>query len=262
MTAKHAVHALLLSSAAMLAGGAAAQTRTLRMPVYGSPGQLWMDQGGELQGVRVKVLKELNNRLAKDKIELKYVTSPEGQLPIARAMKDILDGRYEAYFGLIYSKAREDEGFVFGKEEIYSIPTVVWTRTNNRFTYAGLSSLKGKKIGLVIGYPFLDDVKNPDFTVDRTAPDDEVNVQKLLSGKVDAIIDNLTRTGTAVVRLKATDKITYSKEPFENSRFLVAYNRTVPADVVAKVDAALKGMRDGGVIKRILDEAVYGPLKK
>ncbi len=264
MTFKHAVQAVLLAVLMVSASTSAAQVQAtvLKMPVYESPGQLWVSPAGELQGVRVKVLKELNARLAKDGIELRYVIAPGGQLSIKQAMKDILDGKYEAYFGLIYSKGREDEGFVFGKEEIYSIPTVVWMRTSARFSYAGLSSLKGKKVGLVAGYPFLDDVKNPEFEIDRTAPDDETNVQKLLAGKVDAVIDNVTRTGTAVIRLKAADKVTYAKEPFEVSRFLIAYNKSVPAAVVAKVDAALRTMRDGGAVKKILDEAVYGPLKK
>ena len=151
MTFQHAMHALLLTVLTAFAGQATAQVTTLRMPAYASPGQLWVNQSGELQGVRVKVLKELNSRLAKDRIELKYVVNPGEQLSIKQAMKDILDGKYEAYFGLIYSKAREDEGFTFGKEEIYTIPTVVFTRKDNRFAYTGLASLKGKRIGLVEG---------------------------------------------------------------------------------------------------------------
>jgi polar amino acid transport system substrate-binding protein len=246
----------------VLSARAAAQATVLRMPVYASPGQLWLDAAGEVQGVRVKVLKELNARLARDGIQLRYVLAAGGQLPIKQAMQEILDGQYEAYFGLIYSKAREDEGFTFGKEEIYTIPTVVFTRKDNRFAYTGTASLKGKKIGLVEGYPFLDDVKEPGIEVDRTAPSDEANLQKLLSGKVDAIIDNLPRTGSAVLKLQANDRITYAKEPFDQSRFLVAYGKRVPPGVVAKVDAALRDLRETGVIKRILEEAVYAPLKK
>ena len=262
MSLKRAVHVLLLSFVALFASGAAAEARILRMPFYSSPGQIWRDANGELQGLRVKVLKELNRRLAKDGIELKYVIAPEGQLSIKRAMQDVVDGKAEAYFGLIYSKAREDDGFVFGKEEIYSVPTVVWTTRDGRFTYRGLGSLKGKKIGIVAGYPFLEGVKTAEFEIDRTAQDDETNVQKLLSGRVDAVVDNITRTGTAVVRMKAGDRITYCRDPFEISRFVVAYNRNVPADVVNKVDGALKAMRESGAIKAIFEEAVYGPLKK
>ncbi len=121
--------------------------------------------------------------------------------------------------------------------------------------------MKGKRIGLVAGYPFLDDVKKPEFEIDRSAPDDETNVRNLLAGRVDAIIDNLTRTGTAVIRMKAADRITYCREPFDVSRFFIAYNKSVPAEVVNKVDAALGAMRQGGVIKRIFDEAVYGALR-
>lgn len=253
----------LVSMVAMGAApaGAAPQVTTLRMPVYASAGQLWVGPGGELQGVRVKILKELNARLAGDRIVLQYVPAADARLTIQQAMRDTLDGKYEAYFGLIQSKAREDEGFVFGKEELYTIPTVVFTRAAERFAYTGLPSLKGKRVGLVAGYPFLDDGKDAGLQVDRTATDDETNVKKLLDGQVDVVIDNLTRTGTAIVRLKAADRITYAREPFENSRFLVAYSRKVPPEVVAKIDAALRAMREGGVVKRILEEAVYGQLK-
>ncbi len=256
----HAARVLLLSFLAVFATRAVAETRVLRMPFYASPGQIWREPSGELQGVRVKVLKELNARLAGDGIQLKYVVAPEGQVSVKRAMQDILDGKAEAYFGLIYSKAREDEGFTFGKEEIYSIPTVVWMTTDRQFTYRGLNSLKGKRIGIVAGYPFLDDVKKAEFEIDRSAPDDETNIRNLLAGRVDAIVDNLTRTGTAVIRMKAGDRITYSKQPFDVSRFFVAYNKNVPADVVKKVDAGLRAMRQDGAIKRIFNEAV-GSLK-
>lgn len=262
MTKKHVVQGLLLAAVALLAREAAAAPRVLRMPVYASPGQLWLDAKGQPQGVRVKVLEELNARLAKDGIELKYVVDTAGQMSIKKATDDMLAGKYEAYFGLIYSKAREDDGFTFGKEEIYSIPTVVWMRSDAAFPYAGLASLKGKRVGLVDGYPYLDDVKNPDFQVDHSAPNDEVNVQKLLDGKVDVVIDNLPRTGTAVLKLKATSKVTYAREPFGSSRFLIAYTKAVPPEVVQKVDGALRAMREGGVIKKILDQSVFASMKK
>lgn len=84
MTFKHAMHALLFIVLTAFAGQAAAQVTTLRLPAYASPGQLWVNQAGELQGVRVKVLKELNNRLAKDRIELKYVVNPGSSSPSSR----------------------------------------------------------------------------------------------------------------------------------------------------------------------------------
>jgi polar amino acid transport system substrate-binding protein len=266
MKPRQALQVSLLSTAMVLAlapdGGAAQVTTTLRLPVYASPGQLWVGPGGELQGVRVRVLKELNARLAKDHIALQYVVAGDSQLSVQQAMKDTLQGKYEAYFGLIHSRAREDEGFVFGKEEIYGIPTVVFMRAGEKFSYGGLASLKGKRIGLVAGYPFLDDVKGSELQIDRSAADDDANVRNLLDGRVDVIIDNLTRTGTAIVRLKASDKVAYAREPFEVSRFLVAYNKTVSPAVVARVDGVLKAMRESGVIKQILEEAVYGPLKR
>ncbi|MBN1931527.1 MAG: transporter substrate-binding domain-containing protein [Desulfobacterales bacterium] len=242
--------------------GANAKTMVLQLPVYDSAGQFWLDENNNLKGFRVQVLEELNKILSKDDIKLEYKITKYGNIPIKRCISEILEGNYDAYFGLIYSKAREDLGLRFSKEEMYSIPTVVWMNRSNEFNFSNLDSLKGKKVGIVKGYPYLQDIKNSNFILDNGAMDDSTNVKKLVSGRVDAIIDNIIRTGSVIDELGVSDKISYAKKPFQTSKFQIAYNKNVPQDVVNKIDAALAQLHGSGTIQKILDENIYNRLKK
>ena len=242
--------------------GANAKTKVLQLPVYRSAGQFWLDENNNLKGFRVQVLEELNKILSKNDIKLEYKITKHGNIPIKRCISEILEGNYDAYFGLIYSKQRKDLGLRFSKEEMYSIPTVVWMSKSNEFDFDNLDSLKGKKVGVVKGYPYLQDIKNPNFSIDNGATDDSTNVKKLVNGRVDAIIDNILRTGSVIEALGVSNKISYAEKPFKVSKFQIAYNKNVPQDVVNKIDAALAKLHGSGIIQQILDENIYNRLKK
>ena len=245
----------------LFASIAESETTLLKLPVYDSPGQLWLDADGNLKGFRLEVLEELNNVLKNDNVKLEYEISEGGNLPIKRAIHEIINGKYDAYFGLIYSKEREDMGLRYSQQELYSIPTVVWMKKDKQFDYKGLESFKGKTIGVVSGYPYLQDLKNPDFRIDE-APHDESNVKKLMMGRVDAIIDHIPRTGIVIVNLGFANQITYADRPFEVSKFQIAYNSNVPESVIKKIDLALEKLHKSGVIQKILDKNIYDPLKR
>ncbi len=258
---KQAVPIALMLFMIIIAGNVSAETTIIELPVYRSAGQFWLDKDGNLQGFRLKVLEELNKVLKKDAIEFRYRITEWGNIPIKRCIKGILDGDYDAYFGLIYSEKREKKGLRYSKVEIYSIPTVVWMNKDNMFEYAGLESLRGKNIGIVLGYPYLHDIRNPDFIV-RRPENDETNVKMLADGMTDAAIDNIVRTGTVIAAMGFSDKITYAAKPFKVSKFHIAYNKNVPEHVGNKTDAALAKLHQSGVIKKILDDNVYDPLSK
>lgn len=241
------------------AEGAGAQTTLIQLPVYKSAGQFWLDKDGNLQGFRLKVLAELNRELKKDRITFRYKISSRGEIPIKRCINQILEGHYDAYFGLIYSKKREERGLIFSRNEIYSIPTVVWMTKDRSFDYTGLESFKGKKVGVVVGYTYLKDINSPGIIVEQVA-DDEINVRQLVMGRIDAIVDNIIRTGTVISQLGFNDQIIYAQKPFSVSRFHIAYNKKVPMDVRNKADAALERLHKSGVIKKILDENIYAPI--
>lgn len=243
------------------AGRVGAQTTLIELPVYRSSGQFWLDKNGNLNGFRLKVLEELNKELEKDQIKFEYKLTSLGEIPIKRCINEILEGNYDAYFGLIYSKKREEMGLIFSKTEIYSIPAVVWMNKSQPFDYTGIESLKGKKIGVVVGYPYLKNIQTSAIKIEQ-ASDDETNVKLLIMGRIDAIVDNIIRTGTIIEQLGFTDQIIYAPTPYSTSRFHIAFNKNVPMDVRTKTDAALEKLHQSGVIKKILDENIYNALIK
>ncbi|GBC64110.1 hypothetical protein DENIS_5127 [Desulfonema ishimotonii] len=252
---RYIISVFLILSWLIMTDSANAETTIIKLPVYKSAGQLWLDKDGNLQGFRLKVLEELNNVLKKDSIEFRYRITEWGNISIKRCIKEILDGNYDAYFGLIYSKKREKRGLIYSKVEIYSIPTVVWMNKKNMFKYSGLESLRGKKIGIVLGYPYLHDIKNSGFIV-RRPDNDETNMKMLADGMIDVAIDNVIRTGTVIAKMRLSDKITYADKPFSVSDFYIAYNKNVPMQIINKADAALKKLHESGAIKKILDDNI------
>ncbi len=258
---KQAVSITLVLFLIITAGSVMAQTTIIKLPVYKSAGQFWLDKNGNLQGFRLKVLEALNRELEDDKIKFRYKLTEFGEIPIKRCINDILNNKYDAYFGLIYSKDREEMGLIFSKKEIYSIPAVVWMNRNNIFDYQGPESFKGKKVGVVLGYPYLKDTSIPGIRVEP-ASDDETNVKLLLLGRIDAIVDNIIRTGTVIKGLGLADKIDCAQTPFSVSRFHIAYNRNVPQFVRTQTDLALTRLHKSNVIKQIMDDNIYNPLSK
>ncbi len=258
---KQAVSITLVLFLIITAGSVMAQTTIIKLPVYKSAGQFWLDKNGNLQGFRLKVLEALNRELEDDKIKFRYKLTEFGEIPIKRCINDILNNKYDAYFGLIYSKDREEMGLIFSKKEIYSIPAVVWMNRNNIFDYQGPESFKGKKVGVVIGYPYLKNSSVPGIRVE-TASDDETNIKLLLLGRIDAIVDNIIRTGTVIKGLGLADKIDCAQIPFSVSRFHIAYNRNVPQFVRTQTDLALTRLHKSNVIKQIMDDNIYNPLSK
>lgn len=258
---KQIISVTLMLSVILAAGIVGAQTTVIELPVYKSSGQFWLDKDGNLQGFRLKVLEELNRELAKDQIEFKYRLTSSGEIPIKRCIKGILNGEYDAYFGLIYSKIREKMGLIYSKTEIYSIPAVVWMNKSRPFNYTGVESFKGKRVGVVLGYPYLENVQSSTLKLEK-ATNDETNVKLLVMGRVDAIVDNIIRTGAVIEKLGLSGQIIYAEKPYCISKFHIAFNRNVSMGVRAKTDAALAKLHQSGVIKKILDENIYETIAK
>ncbi len=242
-------------------GTEAEEQTVLKLPVYRSEGQLWIDAQGELQGFRLQVLKKLNRVLEPDRIVLRYVRLERGEVPIKRCIHEILTGRYDAYFGLIHSRQREKRGLIYSKTAIYAVPTMVWMNRENRFDYEGPESLQGKRVGVVQGYPYIAALRNISCIL-KTPLDDQTNVSLLARGSVDLIVDNLIRTGTVVLQSGYADRIQYASKPFSYSKFHVAYNAAVDKKVRKKVDAGLKSLHDSGFIQKTLERQMYSRFSK
>lgn len=235
----------------------------LDMPVYHSTGQLWLGRDGKLHGVRLDLLDALNSELEEEGIRLQYLVTSQGELPITRCVRELVEGKYHAYLGLGVSPERQNMGILYSSEPLYTVPNVVWMRKDNILTVEGLASLKGKRVGVLRGGPLLSDPDVPGgIVVDRTAETPFQNLMKLLNGRLDAVVDPLTRTGTVVIREALQNRVRFCLYCLPPSRAHIAFSPMVPVEIRQRVDEAIHRLQISGRIQHLLVGKVLDELQE
>lgn len=235
----------------------------LDMPVHHSTGQLWLGEDGKLHGVRLDLLDALNWELRGEGIQLRYLVTPQGELPITRCIRELVEGRYHAYLGLGVSPERQKLGILYSSEPLYTVPNVVWMRKDNVLKVDGLASLKGKRVGVLRGGPLLSDPAVPEgIEVDRSAETALQNMMKLLNGRLDAVVDPLTRTGTVVIREGLQNRIRFCLYCLPPSRAHIAFSPMVPVEIRQRVDNAIRRLQISGRIQHLLVGKVLDELEE
>ncbi len=235
----------------------------LYMPVHRSVGQLWLDHTGRLQGVRVHLLQVLNQNLKPLGIKLCYHITRQGELPIGRCIDELAQNRYQAYLGLGISPERRKKGILYSQVPLYTVPNVLWMLKKNAFPYKGLSSLKGKRIGTVCGKPILIQPELEKILIlDRSALTPAINLKKLLHGRLDAIVDPLSSTGTAVLQMGVEDQIEFCLTCLPPSKAYIGYSPAVPESIRTQIDRVLERLGTSGEIQSIMFSKLLNKLKK
>jgi len=235
----------------------------LYMPIHRSVGQLGLDATGQLHGVRLRLLRVLNRDLKPVGIQLRYRLTKQGELPIGRCIDELVRNRYQAYLGLGISPERLKRGIQYSHIPLYTVPNVLWMLRKNAFPYKDLSSLKGKLIGAVSGKPVLmQPGLEEKLSIDRTAPTPANNVKKLLHGRVDAIVDPLSSTGTVVLELGIENQIEFCLTCLPVSEAYIGYSPAVPESVRVQVDRVVERLSMSGEIQNIMFGQLLNKLKK
>ena len=244
---------LFISGVFLPCRGQASKPTILEMPVYRSIGQLWLDENGQLQGVRMKLLRSLNRELATSGIQFRYRITEQGELPIVRCIKELVEGEYDAYLGLGESQDRLKLGVIYSSEPLYTVPNVIWMHKDRIFNVRSREDLKGKRIGVLQGGPLLTGQHHEeDMAIDRSATHPKQNLQKLVHDRLDLIVDPLTRTGSVVVEEHLQDQIRFCLYCLPPSKAFVAFSPYVPASVRDKVDEAIRRLQISGEIQHLL----------
>lgn len=235
----------------------------LYMPIHRSVGQLRLDQAGQLHGVRLHLLQALNRDLKPFGIQLRYRITKQGELPIGRCIDELARNRYQAYLGLGVSPERKKKGIQYSRIPLYTVPNVLWMLKRNAFPFKNLSSLKGKRIGIVHGKPILVQPEIEKILIlDRSASTPENNVKKLLHGRVDAIVDPLSSTGTVVLKMGIQDQIEFCLTCLPVSEAYIGYSPAVPESIRAQVDRVIETLSMSGEIRNIMFGQLLNKLKK
>lgn len=147
------------------------------------------DPKSEMPGYIVEMAKII---FAKHNIEVEYVLRPWEQ-----ALKEAKEGKVNGVIGISFN---ENSELVYPEApQAYGI-TAAYTTEDSNWRYENVNSLKDKKIGLILGYEYPDDIgnyifielpKSPELFVFETGEDAVQNhLNNLLNKKIDVYLEN------------------------------------------------------------------------
>lgn len=135
---------------------------------------------GQVSGFSTEVVQNVFERM-------EVATTKLESYPWKRALSILEHGHAEALFSANYTRDRKTFAY-YPEENLVEAPWVIWTKTSS--SIRSLEDLKGKRIGVVLGYSY-----TPEFwkfiemycDVEQVSTD-EINMHKLEHGRLDATV--------------------------------------------------------------------------
>jgi polar amino acid transport system substrate-binding protein len=226
-----------------MACAALASAETLPMAGYFKPP--FMMEAGDKPGICVEMVQEAGKRLGHD---VSYKLLPIKRLKIEfKAEKILMEPAVTPAWRL------KDKAFsVYSKPHFNSID-VVLTREEDAVEADGPVGFHGKILGCVLGYSYTDGFQEAfeDGTVQREdAPSHRLNLQKLIAGRVDAIIIHQF-TAKYLMQELAIDPAGFkSSYTLKTTQLSIRFHKS-KGHLVPEFDAVLKKMKEDGTIKKI-----------
>ncbi len=173
-----------------------------------------------------------------------------------QAVEEAGAGKYNAVVGA----AKEDApGFIFPEESMGSASNAFYTRKEDNWTYAGVESLKGKKIVGITSYTYDDNVDALIASKGLYVDSLEQAMEALLSGKADILPENQYVISMFTMKNFITDAIRKAGD-VDGGEALV-YVAFSPADPKSKTYAdilsqGIRKMKADGTWSKLLEN--YG----
>jgi cystine transport system substrate-binding protein len=212
---------------------------TLRIGLEGTypPFNFKDSKTGQLAGYDVDVAKLVAARLG---LKPEFVSTEWSAI-----LAGLSAGKYDVIVSQVGMTPKREQAFDFSEPYTYSSPQLV-VRKNDALTYAALSDLKGKKVGVGQGTVFEQQAKAVPGIEVKSYPATPENLQDLAFGRVDAALNDSLMVGyllrNSQLPIKAgarVGKVERIAIPFQkgNPQFKAAINKAI-AD--ARADGSLK----------------------
>lgn len=113
-----------------------------------------------------------------------------------------------------------------------------------------LKDLSSKKVGLTLGYPYAKEVTEQKNIKFDFAPSDELNVKKLLGGRIDYFIVE-EKSGLKAIEQHGNGQINYDKSTplSEQDVYFACQDKAI----TNKISQAIKSMQADGTFKKMFD---------
>lgn len=179
-------------------------------------------------------------------------------MPFARALVYTREAEVTGLFTLWYRKERD-------KYALYSDPlpandVVFFKRKEREISYTDVPSLQPYTIGTVIAYAYSPTFANAGYLHKEAAKDNSVNMQRLISGRVDLAVMDM-KQGIDIIRTqfaKHCDEIDWIEPPLERNHLYLAVSRKVPEfrQIITDFNRGMAEIKADGTFQKIMDR--YG----
>jgi len=150
-------------------------------------------------------------------------------LPIARGLLMVKNGEVDAYFSLKKTRERERD-LLFTNTPLVQQPFVFFIKNNSKILWNGnLDDVKNYKIGVVsktsYGMIFDEYVKNGNISNIDEAKSFELNVKKLIAGRVDLVINSYDVGRYLLKKLNSENEVVALDPPVEIINSYLAFTK-------------------------------------
>lgn len=179
--------------------------------------------------------------------------------PWKRAIAAIDQG--EAGVGGIYKNEERLKKYDYS-DKLFDEVIVVYVRKGGEFDFKDVTSLDGKKVGVLRGWSYGDDfdaaVKAGKITADE-AERDAQNFAKLAAGRIDALLAVRESGEANVAAPEIGAAVVALPTPLSSSPSFLAFAKSAgKADVLAKFNATLARMQADGSLERLIKTSLSG----
>ncbi|XXJ19037.1 substrate-binding periplasmic protein [Desulfovibrio caledoniensis] len=195
-------------------------------------------------GLSVDVVRAVYTRMGMDNIEIMA-------LPWKRALDMVRFGDADGLFSANLTPERA-LSFAYPKEPLFESPWVIWTRKGT--TIRSLNDLKGKKIGVVLGYSY-----TPEFwdfiqtycSVEEVYSD-KINFRKLALGRLDATVADIGNGLTLAASVEGGIHPNFDYEIKRDGLYLMFNKERTSERFVKKFSDTLKAFKQTEEYRSIL----------
>lgn len=135
--------------------------------------------------------------------------------PFKRCLEIVKNQQADAILDLMVSSERKEFLF-FADEYISASPTTLFFRKGEVPEFETLADLKDYVMGVQLGYEYPEEVVNAPLRKDE-APSLESNLQKLILGRIDMLVDNRTVVLYQAQQMGILDQIAYDPRMLGNT---------------------------------------------
>ncbi len=179
-------------------------------------------------------------------------------MPWARAETGVVDGVYDILPNVWMTDARKKVLFY---SEPYATNVVKFMkRVDDAFEFQGLDSLKGKTIGTVRGYGYGSEFLNADSFTREEANALDVNVNKLIAGRIDLTLEDEIVAKAQITHQDPTllEKVAFTENALSRNDLHIASGLKNPRhqEIIDAFNKGLAEIKNNGVYQQIMSS--YG----